>query len=126
MGHAIYTKSDPRAQILKKHCAKLAQSKGFEKEYTALCQIEKLTPGVFAEIKGTDKEICANVDLFSGLVYRILGIAEELYTPIFAISRVAGWCAHRLEEIEFSNRIIRPAYKYLGDEKEYTPLDKRR
>ena len=126
MGHAIYTKSDPRAQILKKHAKKLAKENGFEKEYIALCQIEKLTPCVFEEIKGRKKEICANVDLFSGLVYRILGIAEELYTPIFAISRVAGWCAHRLEEIEFSNRIIRPAYKYVGSAIEYVELEKRR
>lgn len=126
MGHAIYTKSDPRAQILKKHAKKLAKENGFEKEYIALCQIEKLTPCVFEEIKGRRKEICANVDLFSGLVYRILGIAEELYTPIFAISRVAGWCAHRLEEIEFSNRIIRPAYKYVGNTVEYVELEKRR
>ncbi len=126
MGHAIYTKSDPRAQILKKHSQKLAKDHGFEKEYVALCQIEKLTPSVFDEMKGNKKEICANVDLYSGLVYRILGIAEELYTPIFAISRVAGWCAHRLEEIEFSNRIIRPAYKYVGEERDYVDLDKRR
>lgn len=126
MGHAIYTKSDPRAQILKKHSQKLAQDHGFEKEYVALCQIEKLTPSVFEEMKGNKKEICANVDLYSGLVYRILGIAEELYTPIFAISRVAGWCAHRLEEIESSNRIIRPAYKYVGEERDYVDLDKRR
>ena len=125
IGHAVYTKSDPRAQILKKHSKDLAYKKGMQREYDCLCQIEKLAPVVFKELKGSTKNVCANVDLFSGLVYRILGISEELFTPIFAISRVAGWCAHRMEEVEFANRIIRPAYKYVGDEKQYISLDKR-
>ena len=125
IGHAVYTKSDPRAQILKRHSKDLAYEKGMQKEYDCLCQIEKLAPVVFKELKGSTKNVCANVDLFSGLVYRILGISEELFTPIFAISRVAGWCAHRMEEVEFANRIIRPAYKYVGDEKQYISLDKR-
>lgn len=125
IGHAVYTKSDPRAQILKKHSKDLAYEKGMQREYDCLCQIEKLAPVVFKELKGSTKNVCANVDLFSGLVYRILGISEELFTPIFAISRVAGWCAHRTEEVEFANRIIRPAYKYVGDEKQYISLDKR-
>lgn len=125
IGHAVYTKSDPRAQILKKHSKNLAYEKGMQREYDCLCQIEKLAPVVFKELKGSTKNVCANVDLFSGLVYRILGISEELFTPIFAISRVAGWCAHRMEEVEFANRIIRPAYKYVGDEKQYISLDKR-
>lgn len=125
IGHAVYTKSDPRAQILKKHSKDLAYEKGMQREYDCLCQIEKLAPVVFKELKGSTKNVCANVDLFSGLVYRILGISEELFTSIFAISRVAGWCAHRMEEVEFANRIIRPAYKYVGDEKQYISLDKR-
>lgn len=125
IGHAVYTKSDPRAQILKKHSKDLAYEKGMQREYDCLCQIENLAPVVFKELKGSTKNVCANVDLFSGLVYRILGISEELFTPIFAISRVAGWCAHRMEEVEFANRIIRPAYKYVGDEKQYISLDKR-
>ena len=125
IGHAVYTKSDPRAQILKKHSKDLAYEKGMQREYDCLCQIEKLAPIVFKELKGSTKNVCANVDLFSGLVYRILGISEELFTPIFAISRVAGWCAHRMEEVEFANRIIRPAYKYVGDEKQYISLEKR-
>lgn len=125
IGHAVYTKSDPRAQILKRHSKNLAYEKGMQREYDCLCQIEKLAPVVFKELKGSTKNVCANVDLFSGLVYRILGISEELFTPIFAISRVAGWCAHRMEEVEFANRIIRPAYKYVGDEKQYISLDKR-
>lgn len=125
IGHAVYTKSDPRAQILKKHSKDLAYEKGMQREYDCLCQIEKLAPVVFKELKGSTKNVCANVDLFSGLVYRILGISEELFTPIFAISRAAGWCAHRMEEVEFANRIIRPAYKYVGDEKQYISLEKR-
>ena len=125
IGHTVYTKSDPRAQILKRHSKDLAYEKGMQREYDCLCQIEKLAPVVFKELKGSTKNVCANVDLFSGLVYRILGISEELFTPIFAISRVAGWCAHRMEEVEFANRIIRPAYKYVGDEKQYISLDKR-
>ena len=75
--------------------------------------------------KGGKKNLCANVDLFSGLIYRILGIDSDLFTPIFAISRVAGWCAHRMEEIEFANRIIRPAYKYIGSDQPYIPLEER-
>ena len=125
IGHAVYTKSDTRAQILKKHSKDLAYEKGMQREYDCLCQIEKLAPVVFKKLKGSTKNVCANVDLFSGLVYRILGISEELFTPIFAISRVAGWCAHRMEEVEFANRIIRPAYKYVGDEKQYISLEKR-
>ena len=77
--------------------------------------IEKLAPECMAQVRGTNKKICANVDLFSGLIYRMLGIDEVLFTPIFAIARIGGWCAHRMEEVEFANRIIRPAYKYVGD-----------
>ena len=113
IGHAIYSLSDPRAQILKKYSRDLAYEKGYCKQYEMLCQVEKLSPEVFAMLKSSEKKVCANVDLFSGLVYRILGIDENLFTPIFAISRVAGWCAHRMEEIEFSKRIIRPAYRYI-------------
>lgn len=126
VGHAVYTKSDPRAQILKKYSKDLAYQKGFQKQYDMLCAIEQLAPAVFAEEKGTAKNVCANVDLFSGLIYRILGIEEDLYTPIFAISRVAGWCAHRMEEVEFANRIIRPAYKYVGEDQPYITLDERK
>ncbi|MBP3890655.1 MAG: citrate synthase [Solobacterium sp.] len=126
VGHAVYTKSDPRALMLKEQLKDLAYEKGFEKEYTLLCNIEKNAPIVFAEETKKTKNVCANVDLFSGLVYRILGISEELYTPIFAISRVAGWCAHRMEEVEFANRIIRPAYKYIGETQEYVSLSNRK
>ena len=115
IGHAVYTLSDPRARILKKNAKKLAYEKGFEREYELLCQIDKLSPVVFKQRNPDGKCVCANVDLYSGLIYRILGIDEVLFTPIFAISRVAGWCAHRMEEIEFSKRIIRPAYRYISN-----------
>ena len=125
IGHAVYTMSDPRAQILKTHAKSLAYKKGYDEEYELLCSIERLAPQVFAEEKHGPKKVCANVDLFSGLIYRMLGISEDLYTPLFAIARVPGWCAHRVEEVEFANRIIRPAYKYLGKPQEYVPLEKR-
>jgi citrate synthase len=127
IGHAVYTKSDPRAQILKKYSREQACEHGLETEYNTLCMIEKLAPEVFYEEKGQTKNVCANVDLFSGLVYRILGFSEDLFTPIFAISRVGGWCAHRMEEVEFANRIIRPAYKYVGKtEQPYVPVKDRK
>lgn len=125
MGHAVYTKSDPRAVILKENAKKLAFEHGFEKEFKTLENIEKLTPQVFAEVKGSDKPMCANVDLYSGLVYRVLGIPEDLYTPLFATARIAGWCAHRLEELTSSKRIMRPAYKSVSKNRSYTELGDR-
>ncbi|WP_294497784.1 citrate synthase [uncultured Gemmiger sp.] len=125
IGHAVYTLSDPRAQILKHHARHLAYEKGFDREYETLCSIERLAPQVFAEEHRGPKKVCANVDLFSGLIYRMLGISEDLYTPLFAIARVPGWCAHRVEEVLFANRIIRPAYKYLGRTQEYQTLEER-
>ena len=125
MGHAVYTISDPRAVVLRQKAERVAYDKGFEKEYTLLHMIEKLGPGVFAEEKG-DKIVCANVDLYSGLIYRMLGISEDLYTPLFAISRIPGWCAHRIEEVVFANRIMRPAYKYLGVRQKYKTIEERK
>ncbi len=125
VGHAVYTVSDPRAQILKKYSRDLAYEKGLGTEYELLCMIDEMAPEVFREEKGLTKNVCANMDLYSGLVYRILGISEELFTPIFAVSRISGWCAHRMEEVEFANRIIRPAYKYVGGAGEYTPIEER-
>ena len=125
MGHAVYTLSDPRAQILKTHAKRLAYEKGYDEEYETLCAIERLAPGVLAEAHPGRKKVCANVDLFSGLIYRMLGISEDLYTPLFAIARVPGWCAHRVEEVEFANRIIRPAYQYVGKPQTYMPLEER-
>ena len=125
MGHAVYTISDPREVILKQRARHLAYEKGFEEEYNMLCSIERLAPGIFAEEKGSTKPVCANVDLFSGLIYNMLGISEDIYTPLFAIARVPGWCAHRVEEVVFANRIIRPAYKYLGVRQKYKPIEER-
>lgn len=125
MGHAVYTKSDPRAVILKKSARKLAFDHGFEKEFKTLENIEKLTPQVFAEVKGVDKVMCANVDLYSGLVYRVLGIPEDLYTPLFATARIVGWCAHRLEELTTSSRIMRPAYKSVSKSRPYISAENR-
>ncbi|WP_294953528.1 citrate synthase [uncultured Eubacterium sp.] len=125
MGHAVYTLSDPRAVILKKSAKKLAFDHGFEKEFMTLDAIERITPQVFAEVKGVEKPMCANVDLYSGLVYRVLGIPEDLYTPLFASARVAGWCAHRLEELTTSSKIMRPAYKSVIKSREFKPLEKR-
>ena len=124
MGHAVYTLSDPRAIILREHARDLAVEKGFEDEFDLLCLVEKLGPQVFAEEKG-NKTVCANVDLYSGLIYKMLGIEPDLYTPLFAISRIPGWCAHRIEEVMFANRIIRPAYKYLGVRQKYKTLEER-
>ena len=98
MGHAIYTKSDPRAIMLKKYAEKLAIDKGYGDDFRLLEAIERITPDLFNSFKGTDKVMCANVDLYSGLVYRMLDIPVEMYTPLFAIARVTGWCAHRMEE----------------------------
>ncbi len=124
IGHAVYTISDPRALILRDRAKRLAIEKGYEEEYNMLCSIQRLAPEVFAQEKG-GKPVCANVDLFSGLIYKMLGIAEDLYTPLFAIARIPGWCAHRVEEVKVANRIIRPAYKYLGVRQKYKPVEER-
>lgn len=125
MGHAVYTLSDPRAIILKRSAKKLAIEHGFEKEFLTLDAIERLTPKAFEDVKGVDKPMCANVDLYSGLVYKVLGIPEDLYTPLFAAARISGWCAHRLEEITTSSRIMRPAYKSVTKPRAYVELENR-
>ncbi|MGN0522046.1 MAG: citrate/2-methylcitrate synthase [Eubacterium sp.] len=125
MGHAVYTKSDPRAVILKESAKKLAFEKGFEKEFKTLENIELLTPQVFAEVKGVDKVMCANVDLYSGLVYKVLGIPKDLFTPLFATARIAGWCAHRLEELTSGGKIMRPAYKSVSHSREFVDIRNR-
>lgn len=127
MGHAVYTLSDPRAVLLKKKAQELAIEKGTdkEKEFNLYRLIEKLTPEIFRRVKKSDKEICANVDFYSGFVYTMLNIPEELHTPIFAMARIPGWCAHRVEEIVSGCRIIRPAYKNVSEKKEYVKLSER-
>lgn len=125
MGHAVYTKSDPRAVILKENARKLAYEKGYEKEFRTLENIEILTPQVFSELRGVEKVMCANVDLYSGLVYKVLGIPEDLYTPLFATARIAGWCAHRLEELTSGGKIMRPAYKSVSHSRKFVDLSHR-
>ncbi|MCM1314712.1 MAG: citrate synthase [Prevotella sp.] len=125
MGHAVYTISDPRAVILKKKAFELAKGKEIEAEFRLLETIERLTPEIFAEMKGNTKAMCANVDMYSGLVYRMLDIPDELFTPLFAVARMAGWSAHRMEEIITGKRIIRPAYKAIAKEKKYVKLSER-
>ena len=125
MGHAVYTLSDPRAKILKANAMKLAKGTEFEKEFLLLDSIERLTPGVFADERGDIKNICANVDMYSGLVYKMLKIPVEMYTGLFACARISGWCAHRMEEMINGKRIIRPAYKAINLNKNYIPLSQR-
>jgi len=125
VGHAVYTLSDPRAVILRQNLESLAASKGLSDDFTLLHAVERIAPRAFTDKKG-GKDICANVDLYTGLVYRTMGLPVDLYTPLFAISRIPGWCAHRVEEKLFSNRLIRPAYKYLGEDKDYIPMRERK
>ena len=126
MGHAIYTLSDPRAVILKRFARKLAADKGMLDEFELFETVEKLTPGLFQAITGQGKAMCANVDLYSGLVYKMMGIPPELYTPLFAVARIVGWCAHRVEEVYNPyGRIIRPAYKAVAPRREFIPMEER-
>jgi len=124
-GHAVYTITDPRAILLRDRAQALAEEKGLSKEFNLYRLIEHLVPDVFKKFKGSDKDICTNVDFYSGFVYKMLGLPPELNTPIFAISRIAGWCAHRLEEIVAGGRIIRPAYKCVQPRQEYVDAEKR-
>lgn len=125
VGHAVYTVSDPRTILLKQKAENLAREKGLEKEYGLYMHVEKLAPEVFFKEKKNDKVMCANVDFYSGFVYKSLNIPMELYTPIFAVGRVAGWCAHRIEELVNGGRIIRPAFKSVIAKRSYMPIDKR-
>ncbi len=126
IGHAVYTLSDPRAVILKKRAAKLAQERGMLDEFRLFERVEKLAPRVFAKVTGKKKVMCANVDFYSGLVYKMLNIPPDLYTPLFAVSRIAGWCAHRMEEMTTCGRIIRPAYRSLTKNVPYVPIGERK
>lgn len=125
MGHAVYTLSDPRAMILKENAMNLAKGTEIEREFKLLDTIERLTPEVFSTEKGDKKVMCANVDMYSGLVYRMLKIPQELFTPLFAVSRISGWSAHRIEEMLTCGRIIRPAYKAVSKARPYISIDKR-
>ena len=125
IGHAVYSISDPRAVIFKEHVEKLAKEKGFENEYNLYAKVEKLAPEIVGKIRKMYKGISANVDFYSGFVYRMLDIPPELFTPIFAISRIGGWSAHRIEEIVNSGKIIRPAYKNVVKRKAYVDIEER-
>lgn len=125
MGHAVYTLSDPRAVLIKEKAAQLAGEKCMEKEFQLYTLIERLAPEVFYRVKKADKIICANVDFYSGFVYNMLNIPFDLHTPLFAVARIAGWCAHRIEEVMCGGRIIRPAYKNVCAKKPYVPMAQR-
>ena len=125
MGHAIYSVSDPRADIFKEFVQKLAKEKGYEKEYALYEMVEHMAPEVIAEKRKIYKGVNANVDFYSGLVYSMLGIPSALYTPIFAAARIVGWSAHRLEELINVDKIIRPAYKPLAPYRDYVRMEER-
>ncbi len=126
MGHAVYTISDPREVLLKKKAEELAKAKDCMAEFNLYNTIERISPEIIAEVHHSDKKVCANVDFYSGFVYTMLNIPRELYTPIFAISRIAGWSAHRIEELVSGGRIYRPAYKNVSEERPFIPLKDRK
>ena len=126
MGHAVYTKSDPRAIILKNKAKDLAAQKGRSDEHQLYLNVERLAPGLFQHIKKSSKVISPNVDFFSGFVYDLLGFPRDIYTPLFAMARVVGWSAHRIEELLNGRRIIRPAYKSVATPQKYIPMAKRK
>ena len=125
IGHAVYSISDPRAVIFKEHVEKLAKEKGFENEYNLYAKVEKLAPEVVGKVRKIYKGVSANVDFYSAFVYRMLDIPPELFTPIFAMSRISGWSAHRIEEIVNAGKIIRPAYKNVIKKKAYVDINER-
>ncbi|HOO80761.1 MAG TPA: citrate synthase, partial [Lachnospiraceae bacterium] len=125
MGHAVYTDSDPREKILKDCTKKLAKEKGRMEEFELYDNVEKISAKLIADRRRLFKPVCANVDFYSGFLYSMLNIPEELFTPIFAIARIAGWSAHRLEELVNKGKIIRPAYKYVGSHKEFYSMEER-
>ena len=125
MGHAIYSISDPRAEIFKKFVKQLAKEKGCMKEYALYEKVEHMAPLLIAKKRKMYKGVSPNVDFYSGLVYSMLGIPEQLYTPIFAVARIVGWSAHRLEELRNVDKIVRPAYIPLAPYREYVKLEER-
>ena len=125
MGHAVYSISDPRADVFKGYVEKLATAKGKQKEYKLYTDVERISKELIMEKRKIYKGVSANVDFFSGFAYSMLGIPMELYTPIFAVARVAGWSAHRLEELANASKIIRPAYISLSGRKDYVPMNER-
>ncbi|MCM1272026.1 MAG: citrate/2-methylcitrate synthase [Clostridium sp.] len=126
MGHAVYSESDPRAVILKKYARKLSEEKGLEEEFALYDRVETIAARLIAEHRKTFKTVSANVDFYSGFVYTMLKLPIEIFTPIFAISRISGWSAHRIEELVNKGKIIRPAYKFVGLHKDYVPIEQRK
>ena len=125
MGHAVYSLSDPRSKILSRFVKQLSEEKGKEEEYQLYATVERLAKQVIGEKRKIYKGVSANIDFYSGFIYSMLGLPHQLYTPLFAIARIVGWSAHRMEELMNGNRIIRPAYKAVAPHREYTPIDER-
>ncbi len=125
MGHAVYSISDPRARVFKNYVEKLSKEKGLDKEFKLYSTVERLAPEIIAKERRMYKGVSANVDFYSGFVYRMLGLPLQLYTPIFAIARISGWSAHRIEELINAGKIIRPAYKSVAKHVDYTPIEER-
>ena len=125
MGHAVYTRSDPRAELCRRYARKLAEAEGFGAEFDLIERIERLAPAVMRDVAGIKKPICANIDLYTGFIYQMLGIPETLFTPLFAVARTAGWAAHRMEELFGARRITRPAYNSMMEDMTYVPIDER-
>lgn len=125
MGHAVYTMSDPRAQLVKRYARSLAEQRLLVDELDLIERIERLAPEVMRDVRGINKKVSANIDMYTGFVYSMLGVPHQMYTPIFAIARMAGWAAHRMEELYAAGRIIRPAYNSWLTPQEYLPLDER-
>ena len=125
MGHAVYSISDPRARVFSGFVERLAEEKGMMKEYALYENVKKLAPIVIAKERNIYKGVSANVDFYSGFVYSMLGLPLDLYTPLFAIARISGWSAHRIEELINAGKIIRPAYMSIAKEREYIPMEKR-
>jgi citrate synthase len=126
MGHAVYSLSDPRAYIFKSFVERLASEKKRQDEYTLYSKVEELAPQVIGKLRKIYKGVSANVDFYSGFVYSMLDLPDELFTPLFAVARVSGWCAHRLEELVNAGKIIRPAYKSVSKQKPYIPIHERK
>jgi citrate synthase len=125
MGHAIYSLSDPRAEVFRSFVEELSVEKGCHEEFELYAMIERLGPQIIANERKMYKGVCVNVDFFSGFVYRMLGLPVELFTPMFAMARISGWCAHRIEELSYSGKIMRPAYLSVADRREYIPMSER-
>ena len=125
MGHAVYSLSDPRARVFKGFVKKLSKEKNMLDEYNLYALVEKLAPQVIAKERKIYKGVSANVDFYSGFVYQMLGLPNELFTPIFAIARIVGWSAHRIEELVNNGKIIRPAYKSISERTAYVPISQR-